>query len=465
VLQDRRRALHARLVGAIAVLSPERMAEQVERLAQHAFRGELWEKAVTYLRHAGTKAIARSAYREAVACFEQALAALQHRPQTRETLEQAIDLRFDLRNSLFPLGEFERIVNCLRDAEGLARTLDDQRRLGQLSVHMCHNLWMTGHPTEALGFGQRALTIAESLEDVPLRVTGSLYLGAACLRTGDYRRAEELLLAVLRLLEGDLSRQRLGLAGFPAVMARFFLDWVYADRGAFEQGIDHGQQGIRLAERLDQPYSLAAMCSVLGHLHVARGELGQAVPLLERGVAVCRQWNLPFHLAQNTGILGYAHALSGRVAQGIPLLEEALIAIEAMGFGAFRAPFLLFLGEAYVHAQRLDDALASATRALTFAQERGQRGYEAWTLRLLAEIAIHGGPSGMAPAEAHYGAALALASQLGMRPVVAHCHLGLGRLCCRAGKRQEAQEHFTIAASMYREMGMTSWLAKAEAGE
>src|SRR5712692_1465453 len=207
----------------------------------------MWEQAVTYLHQAGAKAMARSANREAVSCFEQALTALQHLPETRETLELAIDLRFDLRTALFPLGEFERIFGCLREAEGLARTLDDQRRLGQMSVYMCHNLWMTGHPTEAIGFGQSAHAIAESLGDVPLQVTGNLYLGAAWIRTGDYRRAEDLLRKVLQLLEGDLSRERFGLTGFPAVMARGYLTWVSADQGKFKEGIAHGQEGIRLA--------------------------------------------------------------------------------------------------------------------------------------------------------------------------------------------------------------------------
>ena len=156
LLQDRRKALHARIVGAIERSYPDRLTEHVERLAHHAVRGEMWEQAVTYLRQAGAKALARSANREAVSCFEQALTALEHLPETRETLEQAIDLRFDLRTALFPLGEFERIFGCLREAEGLARTLDDQRRLGQMSVYLCHNLWMTGHPTEALAFGQSA---------------------------------------------------------------------------------------------------------------------------------------------------------------------------------------------------------------------------------------------------------------------------------------------------------------------
>src|SRR5262249_5117349 len=180
---------------------------------------------------AGAKAAARSAHREAVAYFEQSLIALEHIPATREKLEQAIDLRFELRNSLFPLCEFERIIGCLREAEGLARRRDDPRRLGQMCVYMCHNLWMSGHPKEALAFGQSAQAIAESLRDVQLQVTGNLYLAGACVRTGDYRRAEDLLQEVLGLLEGDRSRERFGQAGFPAVMARFFMDWILADLG------------------------------------------------------------------------------------------------------------------------------------------------------------------------------------------------------------------------------------------
>jgi len=461
LLQERRKALHGRIVGAIERCYPDRLTEHVERLAHHAVRGELWEKAVTYLRQAGAKAMARSANREAVTCFEQALTALGHLPETRETLEQAIDLRFGLRTALFPLGEFERIFDCLREAEGLARTLDDQRRLGQLSVYMCHNLWITGHPTEALGFGQSAQAIAESLGDVPLQVTGNLYLGAAYLWTGDYPRAEELLLKAVQWLEGDWSQERFGLAGFPAVMARYHLTWIFADEGKFKEGIAHGQEGIRLAEALDHPYSLAFACSGLAHLQITRGELSHAVRLLERARALAREWNLTYFSAGSTGGLGYAYALSGRIAEGIPLLEQALSAMETMGYGVHQARFLVYLGEACVLAGRLEDALAFAGRALTLARERGQRGYEARALRLLGEVTARREPPEQA--DGHYRDALALAEELGMRPLVGHCHLGLGRLHRRTGKRQEAREHLVTATTMYREMDMRFWLEQAEA--
>src|SRR5262249_40477960 len=123
LLQERRRVLHARIVEALEGLAGERLSEHVERLAHHALRGEIWEKALTYCRQAGEKAMAQSAHRAAVAYFEQALTALPHLPETRETCAQAIDLRLALRPALYPLGDFWRILALLREAESLATSL------------------------------------------------------------------------------------------------------------------------------------------------------------------------------------------------------------------------------------------------------------------------------------------------------------------------------------------------------
>src|SRR5262249_49066510 len=136
LLHERRRALHARIVDAMETLYTDRVAEQVERLAHHALRGEVWDKAVAYCRQAGVKAVVRSANREAVACFEQALGALGHLPERRDTTEQAIDIRFDLRNTLLLLAENTRIFVYLREAEALAQALDDPHRLARASAYL-----------------------------------------------------------------------------------------------------------------------------------------------------------------------------------------------------------------------------------------------------------------------------------------------------------------------------------------
>ena len=129
LLQERRRALHARIAEALEALTGERLGEQVERLAHHALRGEVWAKALVYCRQAGEKSLTRSAYREAVGYFEQALSALAHLPEQRDTHEQAIDLRLTLRNALASSGDMGRVLALLREAEVLATVLDDPRRL------------------------------------------------------------------------------------------------------------------------------------------------------------------------------------------------------------------------------------------------------------------------------------------------------------------------------------------------
>src|SRR5262249_38127530 len=132
--------------------------------------------------------------------------------------------------------------------------------------------------------------------------------------------------------------------------------------------------------------------------------------------------------------------------------------------GTTHHPLLLaYLGEAHLLDGRPDEALAVARRALDLAHRQKERGNEAWVLRLLGEIAAHADPPDPDAARAHYGQAPSRAAELGMRPLAAHCHLGLGKLPRRTGDRVKADEHLQTALRMYREMGMSFWLEKAKA--
>ncbi|HSF29199.1 MAG TPA: adenylate/guanylate cyclase domain-containing protein, partial [Candidatus Tectomicrobia bacterium] len=208
LLQDRRRALHARIVEAIERLYPNRMDEQVERLAYHALRGELWGKVITYFGRAGSKAAARSAHREAVGCFEQALLALQHLPDHLDTWEQAIDIRFNLRNALLPLGEHRQIFDHLRAAQTIAATLNDQRRLGQAWAYLAEYFRLTGELDRAVESGKRALALATALGDFTLQVMATFFVGTAYHGLGDYRRAVDCFRRNVVSLTGELIRER-----------------------------------------------------------------------------------------------------------------------------------------------------------------------------------------------------------------------------------------------------------------
>jgi tetratricopeptide (TPR) repeat protein len=339
--------------------------------------------------------------------------------------------------------------------------LDDRRRLGQLSQYMCHNLREAGSVQEALTYGRSAQAIAESLTDQPLWVTANINLGATCVYAGDYRRADDHLQRVLRWLSGDRSRERFGQAGFPAVVAHAYLTWSAADQGAFSNGIHHGEVGIRLAESVDHPFSRIFAGWVLGYLHIARGEPERAVDLLERGLALSRDWNVTLFSVLGSGLLGYAYALAGRSGDGLPLLDQALAAMHVMGYRGHEPLFLGHLAEAYLLEDRLDDALELAQRALTRARERGRRPYEARALRLLGEIASRR-QSSAAQADAYDSDALALAEELGLRPLAAHCHLGLAKRRAGVAQGQRANEHLIAAVSAYRSMDMHRWLTQAE---
>ena len=211
LLHERRRTLHARIVEALEALAGDRLDDQVERLAHHALRGEVWEKALAYGRQAGDKAQARSAYSEAVMCFEQALAALEHLPESRATTEQAIDLRLSLPTALNPLGETpERMLDHLRRAETLAETLGDPLRLGRVYADMGANSWVMGEVDRAIVFGQRALALAATLGHVGLQAWAHLILSRAYYDAGDYARAVEGLGRNVATIQGELLSERFG---------------------------------------------------------------------------------------------------------------------------------------------------------------------------------------------------------------------------------------------------------------
>jgi predicted ATPase len=462
LLLERRRALHARIVDALEALAGDQLAEQVERLAQHALRGEVWEKALAYCRQAGEKAMARSAHREAVGYFEQALSTLPHLPEQRDTRAQAIDLRLALRNALFPSGDLGRILAYLREAEILAEALDDHRRLGQISFFLSNHFRNMGAHDQAIAAGQRALAVAMASGDVVLHAPANYYLGRAYHAQGDYRRAIDCLGQTMASLEGARRHEHFGLPFLPAVSSRAFLTACHAELGTFAEGRALGEEGLRIAEAVAHPVSLIFAYEGIGLLALRQGDLSRALPPLERALGICQDADLPVYFPRVAAALGGAYTLCGRVADAVPLLTQAMEQTTATEMVYFQALCRLSLGDAQLLAGRLEEARALAERALALAHEHQERGHQAYALRLLGDIAARREPLESPFAEDHYQQALALAEALGMRPLVAHCHRSLGNLYLKVGRRDEARAELAAAIELYRAMEMTFWLPEAE---
>ena len=456
LLQERRRSLHARIVEAMESLYADRLSERVDTLAHHAVQGAVWDKAVAYLRQAGRRAQERSASREAIAFFEQALSSLAQLPERRETIEQAIDIRLDLRLALVPLAEREMISQHLTTAEALARSLGDRRRLAWIAYSTAHYHYMSHDQERAVEAGQRALDLGGGA-DFALEVAVNMVLGYALHTMGEFRPAVAVLRKNIEALHGDLVTERFGLNVVPAVTCRERLVRCLAETGEFQEAIARGEEGLRLAEAVDQPLSLTQMCLGLGHLYLRKGDLGRALPVLERGMAEGRRWQISLLVATLISGVGHAYMLLGRLDEGMPLLEEGYRIAEDRQAMLGHPLRILWLADGQLLAGRRDSALSHATRALELSRAHNERALSAWALHELGEIAAAGASPDVAAAEESYRQAIAAADVLGMRPLIAHCRLGLGKLYHRSGREGAAAENLAAAAALFRELEMGFW--------
>jgi tetratricopeptide (TPR) repeat protein len=254
----------------------------------------------------------------------------------------------------------------------------------------------------------------------------------------------------------------LGQVFLPAVTSRVFLVWCHAELGTFAEGRALGDEGLRLAEAAAHPPSRMVAQWGIGQLALRHGDLPRALPMLEQAAALCEALELPAYFPGVAAALGAAYTLGGRVADAVSLLTRALEQTTATE-SVYQAFCRLSFGEAQIRVSRLEEAQAHAERILALAGERQERGHQAYALRLLGDIAGHREPPEAKEAEPYYRQALALAEALGMRPLQAHCHRGLGTLYAKTGGQEQARAELSVAIELYRAMDMTFWLPEAEA--
>jgi tetratricopeptide (TPR) repeat protein len=288
-----------------------------------------------------------------------------------------------------------------------------------------------------------------------LHALANNYLGLDYEAQGDYRRAVACLEQAVASFEGARRRERFGQVFLPAVLSRADLALCHAELGTFAEGRVHGEEGLRLAEAVPHPPSLMLAYRGMGVLSLRQGDLSTALPLLERTMGLWQEADLPGYFPLIAAALGAAYTLAGRVTDAVLLLMQAMG--QSM-HGSCRLP----LGKAQMLAGRLEEAHALAEQALTLARAHQERGRQAYALHLLGEIAARCEPPDVDQAATHYCQALALAEELGMRPLQAHCHCGLGTFYAAIGQREQARAALATAVEMYRGMAMTFWLPQPE---
>ena len=463
LLLARRRTIHASILAALEAAHRTNLGEVVELLAHHSQRCGLWDKAVTYLCQAGAKAYAHSASRESQAYYEQALSILEALPENDSILEQAFDIRLELRPVLNQLGEPRRMLERLREAESIAARLNDDRRRGLVCALITIAHSQLGELDEALKFGTLGLEIAGNLGDLKLRILATSYLELVHYYRGEYDMVIQLATENLDALPANWIYEFLGASAPASVYDRSWLIQSLAQVGKFADALAHEADVLRIAEPTDHPFTIGQAHRAAVTLHVLKGDWTRAHSLNEHWILVARTGNvfiqLPWAISSSAWVLaqlGEASAALERLREGEILLERQasreLVVTSGWDYHA--------LGRAHLLLGRLDDAQRLCELAMKYSSH--QHAYEAHGLHLLGDIATHPDRFDADFAEAHYLKALAIAEKQGMRPLVAHCRLGLWKVYRRMGKNEEADDLYATASAMYHEMDMRFWEKRAK---
>jgi class 3 adenylate cyclase/tetratricopeptide (TPR) repeat protein len=464
LLADRRVALHAALVEAHERVYADRLAEHVERLAHHAIRGQLWDQGVTYGHAAGRRCIERSTYGTAQLYLEEALTAAAKLPEGSQRLGRTIDVLLDLRVALLADGERFRAFERLLEADELAVRLGDRNRMAIVATRAMHLMWLAGQTEQAQEYRRRALEHVEALSEPTREIAAHNILAAVALFWAEYARVETHATRVIDLLGEDHARARGDGLVFPAVTVRGVLAAARAEQGQFASALHIGEEAVRVAESLRHPHSLAQAVAYLAYVHQRRGGHAEVEALCRRGIALAEhEPGTILEIPMLRAFLGHARVYSGAVEEGLQSMKDGIQAQTAIGVRAGLASPVSLLSDGLLVAGRLDEAVAEAERARSLAADCGERRGDATYYQLMGDIAARRDPPLLELAESSHRQGVALATELGLRPIVAHCHRGLGTLYQRVGRREQAKEHLDRAAMMYAEMGMVYWLARAAA--
>jgi class 3 adenylate cyclase/tetratricopeptide (TPR) repeat protein len=460
LLRERRRDLHRRVLRALERGGPGREREEIERLAHHAARGELWDRAAGYLYRAGKRAFAQARYEAGAASCQAAVDALDRLGDTAD-LALKLDACLELWSARSTTGEYVGLRELADKAEALARTLGDGPRLGQVRLRQAQAV-LNGVIPGTLGLAlDRARDAFERADpgDLRTRSYAQFIVGHACRDLGRITEAVREFGVGLALFPGDRYGREPGLI-FPIhVSLSAWRSEAYAALGDFPQAFASAGEALRVATDIRHPTSLAVANRYLGYVHLLRGEIDTAVPLLERGFAIAREHNLFLATIFAASQLAYALVLRGERERGLDYLAQA--SERSVGAGTPRwHHYGTVTASTYLAAGCREEARAEIGHGMAAATERHARGFWAVWWRLEAEMLASDDPTG---ACGRLQEALALASELGMRPEGAHCHLALGKVYRRIGDGSKAREHFATAAAMCHEMGMTSWLENAGA--
>lgn len=452
-----RKLLHASVLKSMERCWAGSEAEYAEVLADQAVRGEVWERAVDYLRVVSSRAYSRGALEQAIESLERALQLVGRLPASVEAAQRAIDVRLDLHPALLTVGRVREIAELHPEAERLARQIGDDVRLAQVLRLRSQFSWMGGRYRVGSDYARQALAILESGPDAPTRLQVMYCLGTNLHALGDYRGAQDCFASIVEGPDTDLIGRVLSLTVPVATPAWCWRGFSLALLGAVAQGNEAIRRGVDLAEASGYEQSKVIARTLEALVAIYSGRPGQCLRSMEQAIALCEKIGFVAWLPAAYSAYGLMLTRLGRIAADtVFYLEQGVVTNEAMGIRVYHAQRLCWWAEALWRVGMLAEARQRCDAAVELAVAVEERGVETEALMTRALIAHAEGTT----AEAHEDLtrAVSISRALEARLFEAQAVVALGGVLTRMpGKQSQASEYQERGLALCRALGVDPW--------
>lgn len=461
LLRSQRGLRHAQVAQAIERLYADRIEEHLDRLGEHWFAAEAWDKAADHLTRAGQRAASAAAFEEAAALFDRALQANARLGDDAAARKDRLRLLFRLHDALLPISRYAQLHGVLAQAEALASAAADAAAQARAQSCLAHYLWIArGDNDQAFDRAMRSLELARASGREELTIASRFFLGQIENTRGNHEAAVAALRQNIEHLRIDAGASRYDT--FYAVISRGWSVWALSELGRFDAGVELARQAHMAAQASGDTILLVAALHAFTHLHCLRGDFDRAIEVGDRAMALpgmrdhtVLQWSAAIGWP-----LAGALVRGGQLERGTALIEEVIAACAARGLRSGEAFSACLRAEAYLLGGRLDDARRVAADAARTAAARHEAGYEANAFWISGLVEQQCG----ARESAHrlLSDALCIARERGMRPLEAKVLLALGQLERSAGAHDIAGRHLAAARSLAQALVMPYWSARID---
>ncbi len=452
LLKSVRTVLHAKALSAIKILYGDNQKHQLAAMAHHAFLGEQWEEAVTFLHKAGLDATAQSAYAGAREHLQNAMQALEHLPENKNKKTLALQIRLDIRPALGASGDYGIILQLLDEAEALARSTADTDNLSTVLADKIHVLYQRGNIEMAISTGQSAIaTLTAADERIMAQINSNL--AQAYFFRGDLARALASVEPFVDKLNTDWRHDRIGSTATSSVLWLSNRAGMLAECGRFPSAVSLAQQVLDIASETQRPFDMALAEGWYGFILSRQGKTSDAINHLRLAYSITTQHQLKFMQIWNGYWLGLALLNTTEIEEVIQLQTEALKSCQQLGLVSVGILARVALANALNLANQREKAFAEAQKSLNLIQKTNMNWAKPAALRCRAISTLHQKSDTQNDRPlSDLQEAIDICVQQGTYPELANCYQAQGEHYCSLGRVSEGENAMQKAAELRLEM-------------